>query len=360
MLYLIKSAKLIEDSKNILENDIYESVFKVGYAKEVDSRYSTYRTENVSCKLVRTREGEREEEYILHLILRNLGLNIDKGKEWYKLDQKVLEIFDMPFDDLKKMLWENRGDYFSKSIFINTHRGKEREFRSIGHKIFYELYNEFVSEDDKKYFGIEIFIDDLNKPVKNENFKEIDGQYRDLIFRRMLRTGEETGSVDNIYSKEEFIVSDFLDNHFYKTRIFDKKMKIFCEFMDQYKESSYILDALKHRIPDQRFMKYYNYYGTKGCSARKYQERSLFSGLKTNLVIPKLGVLILDRFQVGENYPKTMIKQTLQDIYEEIGITDRTPKATDLGDYFALHPSKVQDSSSGKWVNSFKLGKKDL
>ena len=85
MLYLIKSAQLIEESENILVKDLYESVFKVGYAKEIGSRYSTYRTENVSCKLVRTREGEREEEYILHLILRGLGLNIDKGREWYKL-----------------------------------------------------------------------------------------------------------------------------------------------------------------------------------------------------------------------------------------------------------------------------------
>lgn len=357
MLYIIKSAHLVEKSEHLFENDNYCSVFKVGYAREIDSRYSSYRTENISCNLIKIREGDKTDEYMIHLILRGMGLDLDIGREWYKLDPKVVEIFDKPFNELRKILWENRDNYFPKGIFRINHSGEEKEFRSIGHKIFSDLYKCFVKEDEIEFYGLEHYIDSSNNPVKNENFQNIDGQYLDLILRESLQKRDFPKESDPKYSQDESIVSDFLDNHFYATGIFKQKLKMFCEFMDKYKDNSYILDAIKHRIPDQRYIKLYSYCGTPGCRAKGYAEGELMKYLKSDLVQDELDIIILERFKVGDRKTLKEIKTELQKIYGHLGIKDRKPKATDLGKYFNL--SKTRITLEDKSIkDGFKLGEK--
>ena len=66
----------------------------------------------------------------------------------------------------------------------------------------------------------------------------------------------------------------------------------------------------------------------------------------------ELSSVINKRFQVNSRYTLKNIKQILQDIYRDLGITSKA-KATDLGRYFSL--SSVSITENGKRVNGYLL-----
>ena len=65
---------------------------------------------------------------------------------------------------------------------------------------------------------------------------------------------------------------------------------------------------------------------------------------------------ILGRFLEGNKYSTSNIKSILKDLYSELGYK-KTPKASDLEEYFELKKIKTKDRS-GKWVNGFELLRK--
>jgi hypothetical protein len=64
-------------------------------------------------------------------------------------------------------------------------------------------------------------------------------------------------------------------------------------------------------------------------------------------------------FSPGESYTLTSIKSTLSNIYTEI-MYDKTPKATDLKDFFEVYELKLTDKITGKRSKAYKLIKKLL
>ena len=148
---------------------------------------------------------------------------------------------------------------------------------------------------------------------------------------------------------------DFLDNHFYKTNLFHEKMKMYCEFMDQHKNNPEIEEIIFHKISDDRFRKYYNFYGTSGCSARKYREGELYNGMHDKSKEDILKTAILNKFKVGDRYTLKDIKSILSVLYKEHGLISKTPKATDLREYFDLTKTKFYNSETKKKVDGFRL-----
>ena len=69
-------------------------------------------------------------------------------------------------------------------------------------------------------------------------------------------------------------------------------------------------------------------------------EKELISGFKDNLKGDKLASLVYSNFKTGDRYTSKDIKQKLHEIYTLLGIS-KTPKATDLGNYFTLVKTKV-------------------
>lgn len=133
-----------------------------------------------------------------------------------------------------------------------------------------------------------------------------------------------------------------------------KKMKMYCEFRDTFKENPVVIDALEHRIKDQKFHQYYKFYGTSGCSARKYQEANLKRGWEDSTKEEKLIKSIYSDFAVGDRLLNSEIKIKLKKIYENLSLS-KTPKATDLMDYFELTKTNITTSEGVK--KGVKLGK---
>ena len=153
----------------------------------------------------------------------------------------------------------------------------------------------------------------------------------------------------------EKIVQDFLDNHFYSTGLFTEKMRMYCEFMDSYQGNREIEDIIYFKIRDDRFRKYYNFYGTKGCSAKMFREGLLFEGMTDATKNIDLMKAIYNYFKAGQRYTKKEIKSGLEVIYRDLGITSRKPKVKDLEGYFKMTRTRITNPQTGKLDEGFKL-----
>ena len=67
--------------------------------------------------------------------------------------------------------------------------------------------------------------------------------------------------------------------------------------------------------------------------------------------------IILDTFVINNKYLKSDIKETLRKIYEDLGY-DKTPKASDLEEYFELRSCQIKNKETGKKDHGFEILKK--
>ena len=208
------------------------------------------------------------------------------------------------------------------------------DFVSISKKTGKPVYNSFIE-------------------IANERSWEVSQKdYQDKI--SVTKSLENlTSNISEYQSDLEKEVQDFLDDKFYKTGIFHEKMKMYCEFMDKYQGSKEVSDMIYFKIKDPKYRKYYNFYGTKGCSSKKYQEKNLKLGMIDISKENELSLVIYKKFKAGDRFTKKDIKQILQDIYRDLGIISKA-KATDLEKYFKLVKTKITLPDK-KLENGFKL-----
>lgn len=213
------------------------------------------------------------------------------------------------------------------------------------------------------------------KPVYNK-FIEIANErawrvsqrdYQDTInVTRAIASIANVTEVSEYKDRDDKIIQTFLDTRFYNTGVFSEKLKWFCEFMDEYGDNDYIVNTLKYKIPDSRFRNYYTYFGTSKCSALKYREENLSSALNNETKSDSLSLLVYNRFKIGNKYSKKEIKEGFKEIYFKCGINilagsntkekiNKTPKASDIEDWFEVKDCKTFDQVSSKWENSFEL-----
>ena len=222
-------------------------------------------------------------------------------------------------------------------------------------------YNKLSSKEQKDYIkklerDSELYIHDFvgiskktGKPVYN-SFIEIANErswevsqkdYQDKI--SVTKSLESlTSNISEYQSDLEKEVQDFLDNKFYKTRLFHEKMRLYCEFMDKHKGNKEVSDMIYYKIKDPKYRKYYNFYGTSGCRAKEYIKKNLEQGMIDVSKSDELFSAVHNKFKVGEKYLKKDIKPILQDIYRDLGITTSKPKTTDLGKYFNLTRIRIK------------------
>ena len=55
---------------------------------------------------------------------------------------------------------------------------------------------------------------------------------------------------------------------------------------------------------------------------------------------------------IGDRILTTDIQQTLHDVYDRLGI-DKSPKATDLNEFFEIHPVKIRPPTAGRMALRF-------
>jgi hypothetical protein len=224
-------------------------------------------------------------------------------------------------DGFNKLSIEEQKSYIQKlkaDIEVSKY---ENDFISISKKTNQPVYNSFID-------------------IANERGWEVSQRdYQDKI--SVTKSLESlTSNISEYQSDLEKEVQDFLDNKFYSTGIFEKKMKMYCEFMDKHQGSKEVSDIIYFKIKDPKYRKYYNFYGTSGCKAVSYIEKKLLLGMINESKESELSSIIYKKFKVGDRVIPGEVKIILQDIYRDLDITSKA-KATDLGRYFKLTRTKI-------------------
>ena len=261
--------------------------------------------------------------------------NLKNKEEFQELQRKrskatkeLLEIFNNCTESQKQEYLKKLKDGIKVSQYSD-------DFVSISKHTNLPVYNTFIE-------------------VSNERAWEVSQEdYQDKI--NVTKSLEKVfDNIEDYLSLFEGIAKDFLDNHFYKTGFFHEKMRLYCEFMDKHQGNREIEDIIFHKIKDDRFRKYYNFYGTGGCSAKKYVEKTLAEGMYDATKEEELQRVIYNKFKVGEIYSLKEIKENLGILYRDLGITSKNPKATDLGKYFKLTRIRFRDQDK-KRIEGYKL-----
>ena len=203
----------------------------------------------------------------------------------------------------------------------------ENDFVSISKKTGEPVYNSLIEIANERAWEV----------------AQVDYQDKINVTRSISKEGYMSS---DYYDEEDKIVNNFLTNYFYSTNIFEDKMRMYCEFMDKYRINKFILNSIIHKV-DPKFKTYYDLYGTLGCKAVRYEESSLKNKISDNLKFPDLKNSLISHFKIKSKYTLKDIKFILNDIYKDLGIT-KTPKASELENYFDLKLILVQDSLSGK------------
>ena len=211
----------------------------------------------------------------------------------------------------------------------------ENDFVSISKKTGKPVYNSFIEISQERSWEV----------------SQKDYQDKISVTKSLESLTSNISEYQNDLEKE---VQDFLDNKFYSTGIFKYKMRMYCEFMDLHQGNKEVSDIIYYKIKDPKYRKYYNFYGTKGCSSLRYEEKNLELGMIDVSKESELSSVVYKKFQIGSRYTLKEIKSVLQDIYRDLGITSK-PKATDLDKYFNLTRTKFSDPKTKKRIEGYLL-----
>ena len=213
-----------------------------------------------------------------------------------------------------------------------------RDFVSISSKTNMPVYNKFIELADRRAWKI----------------SQVD--YQDSINVTKALSELSYDLSEGISQDYEIILQNFI-YEFEGTNKFSEKLRIYCEYLDNYKNNIFIFDNIRIFVKEPEYQKYYDFYGTSGCKSKEFVKKNLEKGFINN--IREDSITINSIFNIGASYTKKDIKQKLKDIYSSLGIS-KTPKATDLEKYFEIDEVKISNPKTGKRENGFKIISKKI
>ena len=238
-------------------------------------------------------------------------------------------------DGFNSLTPNQQKDYLKKlrdGIKVSKYEG---DFVSISKKTGQPVYNSLIEIANERAWEV----------------SQVDYQDKISVTKSLESISSKVSEYESDLEKE---IHKVFDPKFFATGVFEKKMKIYCEFMDIYGGDKEVEEILKYKTKDPRFHKYYKFYGSKGCKSLKYREKYLELGMLNQSKNSLLSSEVYKKFSIGSKYTLKEIKSTLQDIHDSLGITSK-PKATDLEKYFTLSRVRFTDPVTKKRIEGFML-----
>ena len=336
MIYLIQTIYYIEETKSPL------NLLKIGYTGDaiIDKRFSHYKLHNPGCKLLNTiLDCSEVIEKALHHYFRDYSYP-EYGREWFRYSDEIVGLFrdHKNLVELKadQEIWKFIEDY-EKSRNRDKFMPEIKRISSGILKIYY-----------KKYPSKALEILDIYERSISENLELCREDYL-----RPIVGGEVIDEYIKSLKNEIIIpvgLQDFINTISGFTVFFDE-IKYFCT--SDIPEKEVALDFLS--------FKSYIYYIALG------PEKLRALNYNTSYIKKELGIVTFSKeelksqiyfnFKVGDKISLSDIKDKLSLIYSSIGYK-KSPKATDLLDYFDIKESKIyQDLEDGekKRVKSYEL-----
>ena len=340
MIYVIRSAAAVDESI-----PSFEFILKIGYCRDDREKVRTtaYLTENSTIKILFTIPGgtEQDEKNLHHHFRKYLKYR----NEWFSYEQEILDFFKT---HTTKESLEELDTYYSKKKLIELEQLKNARFLENKQKYINPILHNL---GDIEIIGYVKKQEELAKVLNNLflTFSDIDSYFRSNYPDIDFNTPEI------ISEKAQKILQEFENQPF-----FTGKMKyLYSLHMDE-DIAKQVLD----NIYDTSYSKYYWTISSSRAGSLKYQKGNLEEEYQ-NIINPKdlsqieedVRTKILSSFLPENRYLKSDIKETLRKIYEDLGY-DKTPKASDLEEYFELHPCQIKNKETGKKDNGFEILKK--
>ena len=384
---IIKRCKLTLDNTNVLCADTEENNTKVRKAFGLTSTdlKKKYGLETCLGK-VPTKDQPRK---MFTLCTRTVYL----GADFYSDNARTFIFSDANIDsltvditiDLPQILgrqrleenpWKNRAELYYKTLdsdkqltqedfeeILNTKKSKtesllrvysgassgdkhnlaenyQKVAKTFNYKDDYVAINTHGGGDLIPTFNNLVMINDM----RSYEIQQVDYKDRFRVFNAL---GEQIKGVELVKK-----ILEELD----KCKQFTNKMKyLYSIHMDE-DTAKQVLD----NIYDTRFSKYYWTISASRAGSLNYQSgkleeeyQSIVNPKDTSAIESEVKDKILQTFRVDSRYAKSDIKETLRSIYESLNY-NKTPKASDLEDYFEIKLCKAP-GSSGKQENGFKI-----
>lgn len=136
-----------------------------------------------------------------------------------------------------------------------------------------------------------------------------------------------------------------------------ERLKLLCDVSEVATPEAIII--ILNQIPDiDRAKSLFSIAGVELCKANSYAPARIERAIGVRFYSKKnLSDSIYQSFSVGQKIDFKFIKSRLTDIYKNLNY-QKTPKATDLKEFFETRDVKLSDSATGKRTNGYELLKK--
>lgn len=139
--------------------------------------------------------------------------------------------------------------------------------------------------------------------------------------------------------------------HLIKKEPFVDRMQAYCEYRaKQGLIVNLAMSTLESKYPELRY--YYEALGVDRIKALNYKEKKLLNEIHIMKTKNKIRHELHGIIHIGDRILTTDIQQTLRVVYDRLGI-DKSPKATDLNEFFEIHPVKIPTANGRK--NGFEI-----
>ena len=340
MIYVIKSAAILDKNTSSLG-----FILKIGYCRDDREkvRTATYMTENPTIMILYTIPGgtEQDEKNLHHHFRKYLKY----GNEWFSYEQEILDFFTT---HTTKESLEELDLHLSQSKLIKLQKEKNAKFLENKQKyinpILHSLEEVNILEYIKKQEELVEVLDNLflTSSDIDSYFKT---NYPDINFDIPEKLSKKVRKILQGFENQQF---------------FNNKMRYLYSLNMDEEVAKQVLD----NIYDTSYAKYYWTISAGRAGSLKYQKgnlekeyQSIINPEDTSYIENEVKQKILSTFSIGNRYLKSDIKETLRKIYEDLGY-DKTPKASDLEEYFELRSCQIKNKETGKKDHGFEILKK--
>ena len=167
-----------------------------------------------------------------------------------------------------------------------------------------------------------------------------------VIVKKLLQDSSFDVSENQTYA----VYQEQLKHLIKKEPVVDR-MQAYCEYRaKQGLIVNLAMPTLESKYPELRY--YYEALGVDRIKALNYKEKKLLNEIHIMKTKNKIRHELHGIIHIGDRILTTDIQQTLHDVYDRLGI-DKSPKATDLNEFFEIHPVKIPTANGRK--NGFEI-----
>ena len=344
MIYVIRSAAVVDESI-----PSFEFILKIGYCRDdrEKTRTAIYITENPTIKTLFTIPGgtEQDEKNLHHHFRKYLVY----GNEWFSYEQEILDFFKT--HTTKESLGE-LDLHLSKKKQDKLQKERNTKFLEKKQKYINPILNSLGEVDILEYVKKqEELVEDLDNLFLTSS--DIDNYFKTNY------PGVDFNTPEIISKEAQKILQEFENQKF-----FTGKMKyLYSLHMD-----ADLAKQVLNNIYDTHYAKYYWTIPAGRAGTLHYQkgelEKEYQAILNPDPVVEEseeeikikeiLKQKLISYFTLDTKYLKSDIKETLRKIYTELGY-DKTPKASDLEEYFEIKDCLISNTVTRKMEHGFKI-----